>query len=234
MSEPIVLVVEDESAIRDMLSFTLETAGFQVIEAPNAEQGWKMALDTQPDLILLDWMLPGVPGISLLSRFKANDKLRHIPVIMLTAKTDETDQVQGFETGADDYVTKPFSPRALLARIQAMLRRMDTGEGEVVITGRIRLDNASHRVSIDGADVHLGPKEFRLLQFFILHADRVFSRNQLLDELWGDRVVVEDRTVDVHIRRLRKALEHFGCEAYIQTVRGSGYRFSTRIESDNI
>jgi two-component system phosphate regulon response regulator PhoB len=153
---------------------------------------------------------------------------------MLTAKTDETDQVQGFETGADDYVTKPFSPRALLARIQAMLRRMDTGEGEVVITGRIRLDNASHRVSIDGADVHLGPKEFRLLQFFILHADRVFSRNQLLDELWGDRVVVEDRTVDVHIRRLRKALEHFGCEAYIQTVRGSGYRFSTRIESDNI
>lgn len=232
MAEPIILIIEDESAIRDMLSFTLETAGFQVLEAPNAEQGWKMALDTQPDLILLDWMLPGVPGISLLSRIKADDKLHHIPVIMLTAKTDESDQVQGFESGADDYVTKPFSPRALLARIQAMLRRMDTSEGEIVVMGRIRLDNASHRVSIDGADIHLGPKEFRLLQFFILHADRVFSRNQLLDELWGDRVVVEDRTVDVHIRRLRKALETFRCESYIQTVRGSGYRFSTRAEGD--
>jgi two-component system phosphate regulon response regulator PhoB len=232
MAEPIVLIIEDESAIRDMLSFTLETAGFQVLEAPNAEQGWKIATDTQPDLILLDWMLPGVPGISMLSRLKSNDKLRTIPVIMLTAKTDEADQVQGFETGADDYVTKPFSPRALLARVQAMLRRMDTGEGEIIVVGRIRLDNASHRVSIDGTDIHLGPKEFRLLQFFILHADRVFSRNQLLDELWGDRVVVEDRTVDVHIRRLRKALEAFNCEAYIQTVRGSGYRFSTRIEGD--
>jgi two-component system phosphate regulon response regulator PhoB len=173
-----------------------------------------------------------VPGISLLSRLKANDKLRHIPVIMLTARTDEADQVQGFESGADDYVTKPFSPRALLARVQAMLRRMDTGDGEVIVVGRIRLDNASHRVSIDGTDVHLGPKEFRLLQFFVQHADRVFSRNQLLDELWGDRVVVEDRTVDVHIRRLRRALEAFHCESYIQTVRGAGYRFSTRIGED--
>ena len=230
MAEPIVLIIEDESAIRDMLSFTLETAGFQVIEAANAEQGWKLAIDNQPDLILLDWMLPGVPGISLLSRLKSHDKLHHIPVIMLTAKTDESDQVQGFESGADDYVTKPFSPKALLARIQAMLRRMDSNEGEVIIIGRIRLDNASHRVAIDGMDVHLGPKEFRLLQFFITHSDRVFSRNQLLDELWGDRVVVEDRTVDVHIRRLRKALESFDCEAYIQTVRGAGYRFSIRID----
>lgn len=228
MAEPVVLVVEDEAAIRDMLTFTLQTAGIQVLEAPNAEQGWKMALDNIPDLVLLDWMLPGVPGVSLLSRIKTNEKLRHIPVIMLTAKADEVDQVQGFETGADDYVTKPFSPRALLARIQAILRRIDTGDGEVTIVGRIRLDNASHRVTIEGAEMRLGPKEFKLLQFFILHANRVFSRNQLLDEVWGDRVVVEDRTVDVHIRRLRKALEEFNCESYIQTVRSAGYRFSAQ------
>lgn len=227
MSAPIVLVVEDESAIRDMLSFTLQTAGMTVQEASNAEQGWQLALNASPDLILLDWMLPGVPGVSLLSRLKAHDKLKHIPVIMLTAMADETDQVQGFELGADDYVTKPFSPRALLARIRALLRRLDDGAtGEAIIAGRMRLDNTSHRLTIDGDEVKLGPKEFRLLQFFMTHINRVFTRNQLLDEVWGDRVVVEDRTIDVHIRRLRRALEEQGCESYIQTIRGSGYRFS--------
>jgi two-component system phosphate regulon response regulator PhoB len=226
MSEPTVLVVEDESAIRDMLSFTLQTAGMRVLEAGNAEQGWQLALESIPDLILLDWMLPGVPGVSLLSRLKAHDKLKQVPVIMLTARADEGDQVQGFDMGADDYVTKPFSPRTLLARIRALLRRVDDAAGEVIVAGRMRLDNTSHRLSIDGEEVKLGPKEFRLLQFFMMHINRVFTRNQLLDEVWGDRVVVEDRTIDVHIRRLRKALEDRQCESYIQTIRGSGYRFS--------
>jgi len=226
MSTPVVLVVEDESEIRDMLSFALQAAGMQVLEAPNAEQGWQLILNNTPDLVLLDWMLPGVSGVSLLSRMKTHDKFKHIPVIMLTARADEIDQVQGFETGADDYVTKPFSPRALLARIQAILRRLDTSDGEVVVVGRMRLDHSSHRVTVDGVEMKLGPKEFKLLQFFITHANRVFSRNQLLDEVWGDRVVVEDRTVDVHIRRLRRALETHQCESYVQTVRGAGYRFS--------
>jgi two-component system phosphate regulon response regulator PhoB len=172
-------------------------------------------------------MLPGVPGVSLLSRLKSHEKLKQVPVIMLTARADETDQVQGFEMGADDYVTKPFSPRALLARIRALLRRFDDATlGESVVAGRMRLDTTSHRLTIDGGEVKLGPKEFRLLQFFMTHINRVFTRNQLLDEVWGDRVVVEDRTIDVHIRRLRRALEEQGCESYIQTIRGSGYRFS--------
>lgn len=227
MSSSVVLVVEDEAAIRDMLNFTLQTAGMTVLEAGNAEQGWQVALSNEPDVILLDWMLPGVPGVSLLSRLKAHDKLKHIPVIMLTARADETDQVQGFEMGADDYVTKPFSPRTLLARIRALLRRLDDGTGgDQIIAGRMKLDNISHRVTVDGNEVKLGPKEFRLLQFFMQHINRVFTRNQLLDEVWGDRVVVEDRTIDVHIRRLRRSLEDLGCESYIQTIRGSGYRFS--------
>jgi two-component system phosphate regulon response regulator PhoB len=226
MSTPTILVVEDESAIREMLCFTLQAAEMTVLEAGNAEQGWQLALTSVPDLILLDWMLPGVPGVSLLSRLKVHDKLKHIPVIMLTARADEADQLQGFDMGADDYVTKPFSPRTLLARIRALLRRLDDGAGEVIVAGRMRLDNTSHRLTIDGDEVKLGPKEFRLLQFFMLHINRVFTRNQLLDEVWGDRVVVEDRTIDVHIRRLRRALEEQGCESYIQTIRGSGYRFS--------
>jgi two-component system phosphate regulon response regulator PhoB len=228
MSSPVILVVEDESAIRDMLSFTLQTAGMTVQEASNAEQGWQLVLAATPDLILLDWMLPGVPGVSLLSRLKAHDRFKHIPVIMLTARGDEVDQLQGFEMGADDYVTKPFSPRTLLARIRALLRRLDDSSinSEAIIAGRMRLDNISHRLMIDGDEVKLGPKEFRLLQFFMTHINRVFTRNQLLDEVWGDRVVVEDRTIDVHIRRLRRALEEQGCESYIQTIRGSGYRFS--------
>jgi two-component system phosphate regulon response regulator PhoB len=227
MAAPIVLVVEDESSIRDMLSFTLQTAGMTVREAGNAEQGWQLALSDAPDVILLDWMLPGVPGVSLLSRLKSHEKLKQIPVIMLTARADEADQVQGFEMGADDYVTKPFSPRTLLARIRALLRRLDDGStGEVIVAGRMRLDQNSHRLTVDDGEVKLGPKEFRLLHFFMTHMNRVFTRNQLLDEVWGDRVVVEDRTIDVHIRRLRRALEEQGCESYIQTIRGSGYRFS--------
>jgi len=226
MSETRVLIVEDESSIRDMLAFTLQTAGMQVLEASNAEQGCQLALDHQPDLVLLDWMLPGVSGISLLSRIKSHAKLKDVPVILLTARADEADQVLGFETGADDYVTKPFSPRALLARIRALLRRFEDDETDIIVAGRMQLDNNSHRLTIDDQEVKLGPKEFRLLQFFMQHINRVFTRNQLLDEVWGDRVVVEDRTIDVHIRRLRRALEDHGCESYIQTIRGSGYRFS--------
>lgn len=229
MSQPLVLVVEDEAAIREMLVFTLQTASFRVIEAPNAEQGWQQLVAHEPDLVLLDWMLPGVSGVSLLSRIKSHDKYRQVPVVMLTARAEEADQVQGFETGADDYVTKPFSPRALLARVRALLRRLDDGAGaETLIAGRLMLDTVSHRLTVDGQEVKLGPKEFKLLHFFMSHANRVFTRNQLLDEVWGDRVVVEDRTVDVHIRRLRKALEDYGCESYIQTIRGSGYRFSVQ------
>lgn len=229
MSQPLVLVVEDEAAIREMLVFTLQAASFRVIEAPNAEQGWQQLVAHEPDLVLLDWMLPGVSGVSLLSRIKSHDKYRQLPVVMLTARAEEADQVQGFETGADDYVTKPFSPRALLARVRALLRRLDDGTGaETLIAGRLMLDTVSHRLTVDAQEVKLGPKEFKLLHFFMSHANRVFTRNQLLDEVWGDRVVVEDRTVDVHIRRLRKALEDYGCESYIQTIRGSGYRFSVQ------
>lgn len=228
MSKTRVLVVEDESAIREMLCFTLHAAGMDVLEAPNAEQGWQLALEHCPDVVLLDWMLPGVPGVSLLARMKAHEKLRHIPIIMLTARAEESDQVQGFESGADDYVTKPFSPRALLARLQAILRRVEPDNGEVCIAGRMQVDNASHRVLVDNQEMKLGPKEFKLLQFFIQHANRVFTRDQLLSEVWGNRVVVEDRTIDVHIRRLRRTLEEVGCANYIQTVRGAGYRFSVQ------
>lgn len=221
-----ILIVEDEAAIREMLVFALQASGMDVIEASNAEQGWQLATTSAPDLVLLDWMLPGVPGVSLLTRLKSHEKLKSVPVIMLTARADEADQVQGFESGADDYVTKPFSPRTLIARIRALLRRYDDTASEIISAGRMQLDAISHRVTIDGIEVKVGPKEFSLLYFFMRHIDRVFTRNQLLDEVWGDRVVVEDRTIDVHIRRLRRALEEYQCESYIQTIRGSGYRFS--------
>ncbi|MBF6057186.1 MULTISPECIES: phosphate regulon transcriptional regulator PhoB [Thiomicrorhabdus] len=228
MGQKTILIIEDEAAIRDMLKFTLNSSGYQVLEAENAEEGGKIALDTQPDLILLDWMLPGISGVSLAQRLKQSDKTAAIPVIMLTARGEEEDQVKGFDAGADDYVVKPFSPRALVARVQAQLRRqtVDKKNSDRLEVGRMTLDLSSHRFFVDDNEIKLGPTEFKLVQFFISHPNRVYSRAQLLDQVWGVNIVVEERTVDVHIRRLRKLLEPVEVADYIQTIRGAGYRFS--------
>lgn len=233
MNKPKILLIEDEAAIRDMLKFTLSAADFEVVEASNAEQGWAELLENPPALILLDWMLPGVSGVSLAQRIRQNDKTRSIPIIMLTARGEEGDQVQGFEAGADDYVVKPFSPRALIARIKALLRRQEgeqLSSRELIETGRMAMDLRSHRFSVDGVEVKLGPTEFRLVHYFMTHTNRAFSRVQLLDYVWGEHIVVEERTVDVHIRRLRKLLAPLGVDSYIQTIRGAGYRFSVTEE----
>ncbi|MCF6298815.1 MAG: phosphate regulon transcriptional regulator PhoB [Thiomicrorhabdus sp.] len=223
-----ILIVEDEAAIRDMLNFTLSSAGYNVIEAQNGEQAWKMLNDSVPACMLLDWMLPGVSGVNLVERIRKHERFASMPVIMLTARGEENDQVQGFEAGADDYVIKPFSPRALVARIKALLRRehSESSPVEVLVQGDLKLDLGSYRFTIAGQEVKLGPTEFKLMQFFMSRPNRVFSRLQLLDRVWGEQVVVEDRTVDVHIRRLRKILETVQRAEVIQTVRGAGYRFS--------
>ena len=228
MSQAKILIIEDEAAIRDMLKFTLMASNYDVSEAVNAEEGWKLALDITPDIILLDWMMPGTSGVELAKRLRQNDKTASIPIIMLTARGEEEDQVQGFDAGADDYVVKPFSPRALVARIKANLRRQhsDSVDKEVIESGKMRLDLKSHRFFVEKDEINLGPTEFKLIQFFMAHANRVYSRTQLLDHVWGVNVVVEERTVDVHIRRLRKLLEPAGVDDYIQTIRGSGYRFA--------
>ena len=230
MSQKTILVVEDEAAIRDMLKFTLTSSGFWVEEADNAEQGMRIALEKKPDLILLDWMLPGISGVTMAQKLRQNGATESMPIIMLTARGEEEAQVQGFESGVDDYVVKPFSPRALVARVNALLRRQKGGHssenGNQIISGRMCLDIESHRFYVDGDEVKLGPTEFKLVNFFMSHPDRVFSRTQLLDQVWGINVVVEERTVDVHIRRLRKLLEPINVADYIQTIRGSGYRFS--------
>lgn len=228
MASEKILVIEDEAAIRDMLDFTLSSSGFEVAQADNAEEGWKLALSINPDLILLDWMMPGTSGVELAKRLRQNDKTALIPVIMLTARGEEEDQVKGFDAGADDYVVKPFSPRALIARIKANLRRQvsDSDSVETIQTGLMTLDLKSHRFFVADKEIKLGPTEFKLIHFFMTHANRVFSRSQLLDQVWGVNVVVEERTVDVHIRRLRKLLEPTGVADYIQTIRGTGYRFT--------
>jgi two-component system phosphate regulon response regulator PhoB len=228
MSQQIVLIIEDEAAIRDMLKFTLSASGYSVREAPDAEAGWKIALEDKPDLILLDWMLPGMSGVDFAQKVRQNSQTQSLPIIMLTARGEEEDQVKGFDSGADDYVVKPFSPRALVARVQALLRRQlsDKPLTDRIESGKMQLDLTSHRFFVDQEEVTLGPSEFRLIHFFMTHPNRVFSRSQLLDEVWGTNVVVEDRTVDVHIRRLRKLLEPLDVADYIQTIRGSGYRFS--------
>jgi two-component system phosphate regulon response regulator PhoB len=222
-----ILVVEDEPAIQALLAFNLQQAGHHVIAATSAERAYTLLRDALPDLILLDWMLPGVSGIEFARRLKAEAYTKAIPIIMLTARGEEQDKIAGFETGADDYITKPFSPRELMARIKAVLRRRAPQmTDDPVETGGLRLDPGSHRVTGSGKPVELGPTEFRLLHFLMTHAERVHSRSQLLDQVWGNQVFVEDRTVDVHIRRLRRALEETGHEHLVQTVRGSGYRFS--------
>jgi two-component system phosphate regulon response regulator PhoB len=224
-----ILIVEDEKPIRDMIAFGLRRAGFDVREAEDCAAARASIADLRPDLVLVDWMLPDQTGLELTRAVKRNKDTADLPVILLTARAEEQDKVAGLEGGADDYVTKPFSPRELLARIQAVLRRSTpAGAGEAIEAGALRIDTAGHRVTVGDQTVPLGPTEYRLLQFFMEHPERVYGRGQLLDRVWGGNVYVEERTVDVHIRRLRKALEPYGCDGLVQTVRGSGYRFSTR------
>lgn len=228
MSEKHILVIEDEAAIREMVAFSLKRAGFETSEAEDCSRARAKIANQIPDLILLDWMLPDTSGVEFARSLKREDNTREIPVIMLTARSDEDDKVRGLDSGVDDYVTKPFSSRELIARIKAVLRRVAPGgDEEILETGGLSLNGSSHRVVADASPVDLGPTEFRLLRFFMGHPERVFSRGQLLDRVWGGNVYVEERTVDVHIRRLRKALTPSGYDRYIQTVRGAGYRFST-------
>lgn len=222
-----ILVVEDEPAIQELIAYNLKQAGHQALRADNAEQALNLVSNALPDLVLLDWMLPGLSGIEFARRLRADKRTRTVPIIMLTARSDEQDKLVGLDTGADDYITKPFSPRELMARIKAVLRRRAPEmTDDVVQAGGLRLDPGSHRVTGHGKPVELGPTEFRLLHFLMTHAERVHSRTQLLDQVWGDHVFVEERTVDVHIRRLRKALEPTELDRLVQTVRGTGYRFS--------
>lgn len=230
MSKQRILIVDDEAPIREMVRLALEVADYDCLEAANAQEAHAMIVDDKPDLVLLDWMMPQTNGIELLRRLKRDEVGKEVPVIMLTAKDDEDNRIQGLDVGADDYVVKPFSPRELLARIRAVLRRSGAGEGdESIEVGGLRMDVASHRVFAGDTPLDMGPTEFKLLRFFMTHQERAYSRGQLLDQVWGSNVYVEERTVDVHIRRLRKALEteqrDFG--SLIQTVRGTGYRFST-------
>ena len=229
MTHATVLVVDDESAIRDMIEFSLGRAGFQVTLAADSREALAHLADKRPDLILLDWMLPDISGIDLARRLRKDELYADIPIIMLTAKVEEGDKVRGLETGADDYVTKPFSTRELTARIKAVLRRTGAHDQQAVLeAGDLRLDPGAHRVMAAGRELHLGPTEYRLLHFFMSHPERVYSRSQLLDRVWGQNTFIEERTVDVHIRRLRKILSEPGCDHMIQTVRGAGYRFSPR------
>jgi len=222
-----ILIVDDEPAIRDMVSFALRKGEYEPVHAGDAREAQMAIVERIPDLILLDWMLPGTSGIELARRWRKDDLTRDVPIIMLTARGEENDRVSGLESGVDDYVVKPFSARELLARIRAVMRRSrdDEADGSVQV-GRLRIDGAAHRVYAGDDSIHVGPTEYRLLHFFMTHADRVYSRAQLLDHVWGGNVYVEERTVDVHIRRLRKALEPQQLDGMVQTVRGSGYRFS--------
>jgi two-component system phosphate regulon response regulator PhoB len=223
-----VLVVEDEPAIQELIAYNLKQAGHQPLRADSAEQALRLVQDALPDLVLLDWMLPGLSGIELARRLRSDKRTKTVPIIMLTARADEQDKLTGLDTGADDYITKPFSPRELNARVKAVLRRRAPQmTDDVVQVGTLKLDPATHRVIAGTDPVHLGPTEFRLLHFLMTHPERVHSRTRLLDQVWGDHVFVEERTVDVHIRRLRKALESSRHDGLIQTVRGSGYRLSS-------
>jgi len=222
-----ILLVEDEPAIQELIAVNLQHAGHHVIRAPDAERALGIVKSALPDLMLIDWMLPGMSGVSLARQLRQEERTKRIPIIMLTARGEEADKIAGLEAGADDYVTKPFSPRELVARIKAVLRRRapQMTEDPVQAAG-LRLDPGARRVYGGSRALALGPTEFRLLHFLMTHAERVYSRAQLLDQVWGDHVFVEERTVDVHIRRLRKALEVSGHDRLIETVRGSGYRFS--------
>ncbi|MEW5972625.1 MAG: phosphate regulon transcriptional regulator PhoB [Pseudomonadota bacterium] len=230
MSGKTILIVEDEKPIREMVSFALGRAGYSLVEAGDIAEAFECLARQVPDLILLDWMLPGASGLELARRLKKDELTRDVPIIMLTARGEEEDKVTGLEAGADDYITKPFSPRELQARIKAVLRRVTPeGEASVIRVDGLELDTGGHRVTAQGQSLEMGPTEFRLLEFFMTHPERVYSRGQLLDRVWGRNSFVEERTVDVHILRLRKALAPSGHDAMIQTVRGAGYRFSSRV-----
>lgn len=222
-----ILIVEDEPAIREMIAYALRTQSYEPILAQDGKEAIDAIDGKIPDLILLDWMLPGMTGLELVRRFRRESTTKEIPIIMLTAKGEEADRIAGFDTGVDDYVVKPFSARELLARIKAVLRRSrETEDDGSIQLGPLRLDANQQKLLVNNVPVHIGPTEYRLLHFFMSHANRVYSRNQLLDYVWGGGTEIEDRTVDVHIRRLRRALEPFQLEMMIETVRGSGYRFS--------
>jgi len=222
-----ILIVEDEAPIREMIAFHLGRADFQTVEARNCQEAREALADERPALALIDWMLPDMSGLELTRMLRRDSANEDLAIIMLTAKADEHDKVSGLQGGADDYITKPFSPKELVARINAVLRRSRLSNDGKIVAGLLELDAASHRVSVNGTRVRLGPTEFRLLHFFMTHPDRVYSRGQLLDHAWGTNVYVEERTVDVHVRRLRMALSVHGADSYIQTVRGAGYQFST-------
>jgi two-component system phosphate regulon response regulator PhoB len=224
-----ILVVDDEPAIREMIGFALSRAGYAYVEAADTSQAEAEIRQELPDLVLLDWMLPGQSGIDFVKLLRSDPNTRSVPVIMLTARGEEEDKIRGLKGGADDYVTKPFAPKELVARIEAVLRRVKTeATNETVDVNGLLLDPMSHRVTVDDRDLALGPTEFRLLHLFMTHPERVYSRDQLLDLVWGRNLHVGPRTVDMHVSNLRKALEATGHHRLIQTVRGSGYRFSVR------
>jgi two-component system, OmpR family, phosphate regulon response regulator PhoB len=230
MSHPTILIVDDEAPIRDMITLALESVGFSCLQAATAQEAHALVVDKKPDLVLLDWMMPGISGIELARRLRRDDVTASTPIIMLTAKAEEDNKIQGLETGVDDYLTKPFSPRELVARIRALLRRSQPiQDKEPLMVMGLVLDPVSHRVSIDQKPVSMGPTEYRLLFFFMTHPERAYTRAQLLDQVWGSNVYVDERTIDVHIRRLRKAISVGGHEKLIQTVRSTGYRFSTTL-----
>ncbi len=237
-----ILIVEDELAIQELIALNLKRAGHMVLCADSAEQAKKMVNNVLPDLVLLDWMLPDMSGIEFARKLRREDRTKAIPIIMLTARIQESDKIAGLEAGADDYITKPFSPRELLARIKAVLRRrLPEMSDEIIEMGGLRLDPTTHRVHVYASDepeklseIALGPTEFRLLHFLMAYKERVHTRSQLLDRVWGDHVFIEDRTVDVHIRRLRKILEAVDKENLVQTVRGTGYRFSVECNEESV
>ena len=232
MPKHTILLVDDEMAIRTMLCVALEAAGYNVLQAENAQQAHAIIIDRSPDLVLLDWMMPGTTGLELLRRLKRDELTEKTPVIMLTAKAEEDSKISGLDAGADDYIAKPFSPRELISRVKAVLRRIGRDELKAPIcVGEMVFDPVGHRVTIANDPIDLGPTEYRLLQFFLTHQERVYSRDQILDYVWGGNVYLAQRTVDVHIRRLRKAISVAGHENYVQTVRGAGYRFSTQLHN---
>jgi two-component system phosphate regulon response regulator PhoB len=226
MSAKRILVIEDEQAIREMIGFALRREGYEIMEAGSVAAADALLEDTLPDAMLVDWMLPDVSGVDFLRRAKQDPRLQEIPSIMLTARSEEDDKVTGLDAGADDYISKPFSPRELMARIRSVLRRSGQSEDPVLSLGELKLDTSSHRVSYKEQTIELGPTEYKLLHFLIQHPDRVYSRTQLLDHVWGHNAYVEERTIDVHVLRLRKILAPHGCDKMLQTVRGAGYRFS--------
>jgi two-component system phosphate regulon response regulator PhoB len=230
MKQPRILIVEDEAPVRQMIAFNLHRAGFQVDEADDCASARRHIADNRPDLVLVDWMLPDSSGLELTRSLKRDKSYKDLSIIMLTARAEEQNKVLGLEGGADDYVTKPFSARELIARVNAVLRRSGISDSEPVILGCLELKPDEHRLFVGGDELPLGPTEYKLLNFFMHNPERVYTREQILDHVWGRNVYIEERTVDVHVQRLRKALMPGGADAYVQTVRGAGYRFSTKGE----